>query len=321
MREKAERTYSAPPLRLERFPAIVARNIGWARLRFPGAADTAPTIVLTGGFAMSSDESPVLLAVAHGVATITLNRPAVLNALNNALATELTTALKAAEADEAVRVIVIRGAGDAFMAGGDVGYFHRKIGEFPNRADFRPVIVEMIERAQGLARTLRAIPKPVIAAVHGGCAGFGLSLMLACDLAIAADNAKFTLAYIHLATTPDGGASFFLPRMVGQKRAAEIALLGDRFGAADAERWGLINRVVPLAELEATVAKLAGRMAQGPALAYARTKALLNATDGNNLEAQLAAETESFASSALTDDFVAGVAAFVEKKPPNFKGR
>jgi 2-(1,2-epoxy-1,2-dihydrophenyl)acetyl-CoA isomerase len=268
-----------------------------------------------------TEENPILVSVTDGVATITLNRPAVLNALNNALSLALIEALNGAGKDSAVRVIVIKGAGDAFMAGGDVGYFHRKLGEFPDRAQFRPVIVAMIEHAQELARILRTIPKPVIAAVHGGCAGFGLSLMLACDLAIAADNAKFTLAYIHLATTPDGGASFHLPRMVGQKRAAEIALLGDRFGAAEAERWGLVNRVVPLAELEATVAKLAGRMAKGPALAYARTKALLNATDTNGLQEQLAAETESFASSALTDDFAAGVAAFVEKKPAVFNGR
>jgi 2-(1,2-epoxy-1,2-dihydrophenyl)acetyl-CoA isomerase len=270
---------------------------------------------------MTTEETPVLVSVAGGVASITLNRPTVLNALNNALAQALLDALNAAGKDDAVRVIVIQGAGDAFMAGGDVGYFHRKLAEYPDRSKFKPVIVEMIERAQGLARTIRNIPKPVIAAVHGGCAGFGLSLMLACDLAVAADNAKFTLAYIHLATTPDGGASFHLPRMVGQKRAAEIALLGDRFGAAEAERWGLINRVVPLAELEATVAKLAGRMAKGPALAYARTKVLLNASDGNSLDQQLAAETESFASSALTDDFAAGVGAFVEKKPAVFTGR
>ena len=270
---------------------------------------------------MTTEDNPILVSVADSVATVTLNRPAVLNALNNALSQALLAALHDAAKNDAVRVIVIKGAGDAFMAGGDVGYFHRKLAEFPDRPKFRPVIVEMIEHAQALARLIRVIPKPVIAAVHGGCAGFGLSLMLACDLAIAADNAKFTLAFIHRATTPDGCASFFLPRVVGQKRAAEIALLGDRFGAAEAERWGMLNRVVPLAELEITVAKLAGRMAKGPGLAYARTKALLNATDGNSLEAQLAAETESFAASALTADFEAGVGAFVEKKPAVFTGR
>jgi 2-(1,2-epoxy-1,2-dihydrophenyl)acetyl-CoA isomerase len=270
---------------------------------------------------MSSDESPVLVATSNGVSTITLNRPQVLNALNNALAEELQAALAELREDASVRVIVIRGAGDAFMAGGDVGYFHRKLAEFPNREEFRPIIVAMIERAQTLATAIRSMPKPVIASVHGGCAGFGLSLMLACDLAIAADNAKFTLAYIHLATTPDGGASFHLPRIVGQKRAAEIAFLGDRFGSAEAERWGLVNRVVALAELEEATGKLAARLARGPALAYARTKALLNASDNNDLGAQLAAETESFASSALTQDFAAGVAAFVEKKPAIFQGK
>jgi 2-(1,2-epoxy-1,2-dihydrophenyl)acetyl-CoA isomerase len=270
---------------------------------------------------MTADESPVLTSVSQGVATLTLNRPAVLNALNNALGDALFEALTVLGDDQSVRVFVIRGAGDAFMAGGDVGYFHRKLTEHPDKAEFRPLIAQMIDRAQRIAAKLREIPKPVIASVHGGCAGFGLSLMAACDLAIAADNAKFTLAYIHLATTPDGGASFHLPRIVGQKRAAEIALLGDRFGAADAERWGLVNRVVPLAELETATAKLAGRIARGPALAYGRTKRLLNLCDGNSFTEQLAAETESFAASAVTDDFAAGVAAFIEKKPAVFTGR
>jgi 2-(1,2-epoxy-1,2-dihydrophenyl)acetyl-CoA isomerase len=270
---------------------------------------------------MTADESPVLLSIAEGVATLTLNRPAVLNALNNALADALFSGLMQVADDPAVRVIVIRGAGDAFMAGGDIGYFHRKLAEYPDREQFRPIIVEMIERAQRLATTLRDIPKPVIASVHGGCAGFGLSLMLACDLVIAADNAKFTLAYIHLATTPDGGASFHLPRIVGQKRAAEIALLGDRFGPADAEKWGLVNKVVPLAELAAATAKLAGRFAKGPPLAYARTKRLLNASDTHSLAQQLAAETDSFAASALTDDFALGVKGFLEKTPPSFTGK
>ena len=270
---------------------------------------------------MTSAEEPVLVSVSSGVATVTLNRPQVLNALNNAVAEALLAAFANLRDDDAVRVIVIRGAGDAFMAGGDVGYFHRQLAAHPDRRQFRPIITEMIERAQRIALAVRELPKPVIACVHGGCAGFGLSLMLACDLVIAADNAKFTLAYIHLATTPDGGASFHLPRIVGQKRAAEIALLGDRFGAAEADRWGLVNRVVPLAELEEATMKLAGRMARGPALAYARTKALLNASDNNDLAAQLSAERDSFADSALTEDFAAGVAGFVEKKAPMFKGR
>jgi 2-(1,2-epoxy-1,2-dihydrophenyl)acetyl-CoA isomerase len=270
---------------------------------------------------MSVEDSPVLTSVADGVATITLNRPAVLNALNHALGEAMRAALARVGDDPAARVVVIQGAGDAVRAGGDVGFFHRVIGEHSDRAAVRPIIEEMIGAAQAIALALRRMPKPVIASVHGGCAGFGLSLMLACDLAIAADNAKFTLAYIHLATSPDGGASYHLPRIVGQKRAAEIALLADRFGAAEAERWGLVNRVVPLADLPAATAKLAARIAKGPSLAYARTKALLNAADDNSLEAQLAAETASFADSALTEDFAAGVAGFVLKKPAIFHGR
>lgn len=270
---------------------------------------------------MAAEESPILVSVAEGVGTITLNRPTVLNALNNALADEMLKALAMLEADPEVRVLVIRGAGEHFMAGGDIGHFYKKLEEFPDRRQFRPAVVQMVEHAQRIALVLRRMPKPVIASVQGACAGFGLSLMIACDLALAADNAKFTLAYIHLATSPDGGASFLLPRTVGQKRAAEIALLGDRFGAAEADRWGLVNRVVPVAELEAATAQLAARLAKGPALAYARTKALLNQADDNSFEEQLSEETESFASSALTDDFAMGVTSFVEKKPPAFQGR
>jgi 2-(1,2-epoxy-1,2-dihydrophenyl)acetyl-CoA isomerase len=270
---------------------------------------------------VASEESPILLNISNGVATVTFNRPAVLNALNNAMAEALIPTLTALASDESVRVVILQGAGDAFMAGGDVGFFQEVLTSTPDRAPLRALIAKTIDCAQQVTRILRQMPKPVIAAIHGGCAGFGLSLMLASDLAIVADNAKFTLAYIHLATTPDGGASFHLPRIVGQKRAAEIAFLGDRFGAAEAEKWGMANRVVALAELPEAIAKLAARLARGPALAYARTKALLNASNGNSLDEQLEDEARSFAESALTDDFATGVAAFIGKTLPNFQGR
>ncbi len=268
-----------------------------------------------------SEDSPILLSISKGIATVTLNRPAVLNALNSAMAKALIPMLTALASDESVRVVVLRGAGDAFMAGGDVGFFQELLMSNGDRATLLGRIAETIDWAQQATRILRQMPKPVIAAIHGGCAGFGLSLMLASDLAVVADNAKFTLAYIHLATTPDGGASFHLPRIVGQKRAAEIALLGDRFGAVEAEKWGMANRVVPLAELPEATRKLAARLAHGPALAYARTKALLNASNGNSLDEQLGAEARSFAESALTEDFAAGVAGFLGKTQPNFQGR
>lgn len=269
---------------------------------------------------MSRSET-VLLDRHEGVATVTLNRPEVLNALNDALGERLDGVLSEIEADPSVRVVVVRGAGGSFMAGGDIGEFRSKLGRYPDKAEFRVALKDMIEQGQRLALKIRRLPKPVIASVEGGCAGWGFSLMTACDLVIAANNAKFTLAFIHLGTTPDGGVSFHLPRVVGMKRAAEIALLGDRFGAAEAEQWGLVNRVVPQAELATQTAKLAARLARGPALAYARTKALLNASAANDLEAQLRAETEAFADSALSADFAAGVAAFFDKKPPKFEGR
>lgn len=269
---------------------------------------------------MIAEDVPVTLSIFDGVATVTLNRPSVLNALNNVMAKALTATFAELENDASVRVIVLQGAGDGFMAGGDVGYFYRELTANPDPEIFRSLISDMIDTAQRLGLAIQTIPKPVIASVHGACAGFGLSLVLACDLAIVADNAKFTLAYIHLATTPDGGASYNLPRIVGRKRATEIALLGDRFGAAEAERWGMVNCVVPLDELKAATAKMAARMAAGPTLAYARTKALLNASDGNDLKQQLEAEKISFADSALTQDFAAGVSAFVEKKHTRFQG-
>ena len=263
--------------------------------------------------------SDILYHKADGIARITINRPHKRNAFRPETIAQLMDAFTDARDDQRVGVVLLTGAGPhtdgkyAFCAGGDQSV----------RGSAGYVGSDGVPRLNvlDLQKLIRSMPKVVIALVAGYAIGGGHVLHVVCDLAIAADNAKFTLAYIHLATSPDGGASYHLPRAVGQKRAAEIALLGDRFGAIEAERWGLINRVVPLADLEEVTAKLAGRMARGPALAYAKTKALLNASEDNTLPAQLAAETESFAASALTDDFAAGVAGFVEKKPATFIGK
>jgi 2-(1,2-epoxy-1,2-dihydrophenyl)acetyl-CoA isomerase len=165
---------------------------------------------------------------------------------------------------------------------------------------------------------LRHMPKPVVAAVQGAAAGVGLSLVAAADLALAAEDAIFTSGYIHLGTSPDGGLTALLARAVGLKHAAELMLLGDRFDAARALQLGLVNRLVPSAELEAEAIALAARLASGPTHAYARTKALLQATFGDAFDAQLRRETESFAACAATDEFVEGVRAFLEKRRPNF---
>jgi 2-(1,2-epoxy-1,2-dihydrophenyl)acetyl-CoA isomerase len=167
---------------------------------------------------------------------------------------------------------------------------------------------------------LRHMPKPVVVAAHGAAAGFGLSLVLAADLAVAAEDCVFASGYIHLGTSPDGGMTMTLPRIVGLKRAAELMLLGDRFDARRALELGLVNRLVPPAALEAEAMALATRLANGPAHAYGRTKALIEASVGQMLHAQLNRETESFAACAAAEEFVEGVRAFLEKRRPDFSG-
>ncbi len=252
------------------------------------------------------------------IATLTLNRPQSLNALDLQMTVDLAAASARLAEDTSLRCVVLNGAGEHFMAGGDIKLFHEGLGDPVDKRqrDF----AQLISEVHASITRLRQLPCPVIASVRGAVAGFGFSLMSACDLALAADNAYFTLAYCHLGVSPDGGATYALPRAVGIKTAMEIALLGDRFDARRALEWGLINRVVPLAELEAETAKLAARLAQGPTAVYGRTKRLLNASLGNDLAQQLQAEQDCFAASALSPDFAEGVRAFVDKRKPKFSG-
>jgi 2-(1,2-epoxy-1,2-dihydrophenyl)acetyl-CoA isomerase len=262
-------------------------------------------------------EAAVLTASADGVSTITLNRPKALNALDRNLTVGLRDAVFAAEQDASVRCLVIRG-GEHFMAGGDLKWFDelvRSRGSAENRIQFEGFVHEV----HALIISLRRMPKPAIAAVSGAAAGFGMSLMMACDLVIAADNAYFSLAYALIGTSPDGGSTFALPRIVGAKKAMEIALLGERFDAATAERLGLVNRVVPLASLDQETARLAARLAGGPTTVYGRTKALLNGSLNASLESQLQREAEAFAQSAAEPDFAEGIRAFVEKRKPQWR--
>ena len=263
---------------------------------------------------------PVLLEVSEGIATVTLNRPEALNALSDDMIGALVDVMAQVETDAAVRCVVLRGAGDHFMAGGDIKGFHGRLGETTpaQRGDHFRAKIHSLHPA---IVSMRRMPKPVIASLRGAAAGFGLSLALAADLAIAAEDAYFTLAYCLIGTSPDGGSSYHLPRLVGLRKAMEIALLGERFNAEAAHALGLVNWVVPGAELEAETAKLAGRLASGPGHALGETKALLNASFDNALPAQLALEAESFARCAATQDFVEGVTAFIEKRPAAFQGK
>ena len=264
-------------------------------------------------------EGVVLVAAEGGVSTITLNRPQAMNALDRGITVALREAVFAAEQDPAVRCVVLRG-GAHFMAGGDLKWF-RSITEGKSPSQNRVQFEGFIHEVHGLILSLRRMPKPVVASVRGAVAGFGMSLMMATDLVLAADSAYFTLAYTLIGVSPDGGSTFSLPRIVGQKKAMEIALLGERFDAAAAERLGLVNRVVPEEELDRETERLATRLAAGPTAVYARTKALLNGSLNCSLESQLQREAEAFARSASEPDFQEGLAAFIDKRKPQFKGR
>ena len=261
-------------------------------------------------------EPPVLLSVAEAVAEVTLNRPAVLNALDDAMAAGLVDILERIEHDPAVRVVVLKGAGTGFMAGGDVKLFAGMADRPP--AERRRRLGALIHAFHPAIVAMRRMPQPVIASVHGVAAGAGMSLMAAADLAIVGASTSFTLAYARIGASPDGGSTWFLPRLIGQRRAMELALLPDRFDAARAEAIGLVNRVVPDDRLAEETRSMALRLAAGPRQAFANTKRLIHRSLEAGFEEQLLAEQESFAALSATDDFAEGVRAFAEKRPARF---
>jgi len=257
------------------------------------------------------------LAKNEGIATITLNRPESLNAFDFLMGEEVLQALQACRQDDSVRVVILAGEGRAFSAGGDVkamaGYL--KDGE-PVRFFQRlipllhPVLVEMTR-----------LPKPIVGRVQGFASGYGMSLVLGCDLVVAGESARFNMAYALVGLAPDGGSSYFLPRFAGIKRALEIFFTGDFMDAQEAQRLGIVNRVAPDAELEQATLDLARKLAKGPPLAMAEAKKLVYGSLGETLERQLEDEREAIQRSAATQDFSEGVSAFLEKRKANFQGR
>ncbi|HVP73458.1 MAG TPA: enoyl-CoA hydratase-related protein [Phycisphaerales bacterium] len=265
----------------------------------------------------TATESTITTTTSAGVCTITLNRPDVLNAFNDALTTELHDALKAAEKDAAVRVIVITGAGRAFSSGQDLGDLKTKYvpGYVPHLGD------DLRRRYNPIIKRMREMDKPIIAAVNGVAAGAGCSLALAADMRMASDQAAFIEVFINVGLIPDSGSTFMLPRLVGLGKAMELCMTGSKVDAAEALRLGIVNQVVPAAELEAATAKLAGKLASLPGRAIALTKRLLNQAANNDLEAQLEAEAFDQETAGKTADHYEGVVAFLEKRKPAFQGK
>jgi 2-(1,2-epoxy-1,2-dihydrophenyl)acetyl-CoA isomerase len=257
----------------------------------------------------------LLLERADQIATITLNRPDAFNAFNLALGREIFDAALEVDEDRGVRCVVITGAGKAFCAGGDVKDFA------DNLPRIGALVKELTTYLHGAVSRLVRSPKPVITAVNGVAAGGGFSLALSGDLVIAAESARFTMAYSKIAATPDGSSTYFLPRLIGVRRALELHYTNRVLTAGEALEWGLVNRVVPDAELKTAVQKLAAELAQGPTAAFGAGKLLFHQSTHESLETQMELEAQAIARSGYTEDFKNGVTAFANKKAPTFQGR
>lgn len=249
-----------------------------------------------------------------GILTITLNRPESYNACNEQLTTDLQAALKEAEKDSAVRAIILTGAGKAFCSGQDLK-------EAPEPGTRRSLADSLQRRYNPIIRKLTSMPKPIIAAVNGVAAGAGCSLALACDMRIAAEGATLLQAFINIGLVPDSGSSYFLVHMVGYARAFEIASLGEKIPADKALELGLVNRVVPADALMAETRALAARYAVGPTRAYGYIKKMMHRAAHTSLEDVLDYEVFMQEAAGRTNDYVEGVASFVEKRKPEFKGQ
>jgi len=261
-----------------------------------------------------ADGETVLVEIdaAARVATITLNRPEALNALTVPMKRALLAAFRRVDRDAAVRAVILTGAGRAFCAGQDL----RERLE-PGAA---PLGEEVRERYNPIVQAMRNLPKPIVGAINGVAAGAGASLAMACDMRIASDAASFALAFGRVGLIPDSGATWFLPRLVGASRAAELALLNEPVSAADAVRLGLVGRVVAAAELAAEASAVAARLAAGAPRAIALTKRALNAAWGHDLDAALEYEAHLQDLAGRTKDHQEGMAAFIEKRQPRFSG-
>jgi 2-(1,2-epoxy-1,2-dihydrophenyl)acetyl-CoA isomerase len=261
------------------------------------------------------DYTTLLFDVRDNVAHITLNRPEAANSINEEMGKDLMHAALRCDEDPEIRAVLISGAGKIFSGGGDLKAFSARGNQLPYH------IKEVTTYLHAAMSRLTRMDAPVVAAVHGAVAGAGMSIAIACDIVVAAETTRFMVAYTRAGLVPDGSLTYFLPRIVGLKRALELTLTNRMFSAQEALQWGLVTRVVPDNELLAQAIAIAVQLGAGPTRAYGISKRLLHSGWTETLETQMENESQAIANSARTADAREGIASFLEKRPPKFKGQ
>lgn len=260
------------------------------------------------------------IEMTDGILTITFDRPERRNALDDPMVASLIAAFEAANQDEAVRVVLVRGAGDHFCAGFDILSRNTK-SEEGTRPRVGSIQRRLPAQAHRLLPLVCSVQVPVVCEVRGWAAGIGLHLVLAADFAVVTDDARLWEPFMQRGFTPDSGGTWLLPRRVGEVRARELLLLGRKLSGAEAAEWGMVHRSVPPTELSSTVHELVGDLAAGPTVAIGLTKWLLHVGESHDLPGQLAQEAYALELSSRSEDFREGLAAFAKKRAPEFKGR